>query len=350
LDKVPEFKAGIGMNKNRISIFFAAVCLLFLSSVYAQHTGAGRSIFPYLGIDYDAHSGAMAGASVAVPNGAYGVLTNPAATAFVKGNQVYIGYRSIMDGVWGGPVAYSRNMGKYGVFTLSMIGVTSGDIDVVEEKNGNPVFTNETASENFITGGLSWAMPVGEELSLGLTIKGVYDRLRIPGSDYSATGMAFDGGAFYSLLRGRLTAGAVVRNAGFMISSSDGMNYNLPVVLEAGLSYVPRYIPSMRLALDINKELGDYMNFEPGMQFDLYKKTLSLMLGYAFSEKDLQQKFRSFSGNQDDDYVKSNWNALCLGLGINTDIDRIKLQLDFAFQFKSSSLPPSMLISVLLDY
>jgi hypothetical protein len=292
----------------------------------------------------------MAGASVAVPGGINGYFYNPAITASINNSQWFLGYRTIMDGVWGGPVAFSRAMGRYGVFTLSLIGVTSGDIDVIGEENGNPVYTGEIARENFLTGGLTWAKALNTNFSVGATVKGIYDVLKVPGRGYSASGAGFDAGVFYRVLQGRLTAAAVLRNAGFLVSSYDENNYSLPLTFEAGISFVPHYISSMRLALDINKERGDYLNYEPGLELDLYKKKLFLMLGFAFSERDLEQAFKSLTGNEDDDYIKSNWNTLCLGMGINTDIESVNLRIDFALQFKTSSLPPSMLISAVIDY
>lgn len=71
------------------------VCLQ--SSVKAEAT-----LFPNLNIDFDGRSAAMAGAAVAVTEGAAAVMTNPAATVSVNKNQAFIGYRTIVDGVWGG--------------------------------------------------------------------------------------------------------------------------------------------------------------------------------------------------------------------------------------------------------
>ena len=72
------------------------------------------------------------------------------------------------------------------------------------------------------------------------------------------------------------------------------------------------------------------------------------MLGFAF-EMDLELAFKS-SSNEDDDYIKSNWNTLCLGMGINTDIEKVNIRIDLALQFKTSPLPPSMLVSAVIDY
>ncbi|NLP03474.1 MAG: PorV/PorQ family protein [Fibrobacter sp.] len=338
------------MKKKESLIGTLAVISVLLVSVQAQHSRAGTSIFPYLRIDFDARSAAMAGASVAVPGGINGYFYNPAITASIKNNQWFLGYRTIMDGVWGGPVAFSRVMDRYGVFTLSLTGVTSGDIEVIGEENGNPVYTDEIARDNFLTGGLTWAKALNSNFSVGATVKGIYDVLKVPGRVYSASGAGLDAGVFYRILQDRFTAAVVIRNAGFLASSYDENSYSLPLTFEAGISYVPRYISSMRLALDINKERGDYLNYEPGLELNLYKKKLFLMLGFAFSEMDLELAFKSLAGNEDDDYIKSNWNTLCLGMGINTDIEKVNIRIDLALQFKTSPLPPSMLVSAVIDY
>ena len=330
------------MRKLSIAVIAGLVSVI---TSYAQHPGAGTRYFPLLSVDYDARSAAMAGASVAMPNGVNGILSNPASAASIEHLQASIGYRS-MVGIWGGPVSFGRSFGKYGVFAANITGVNSGDIQVIDE---NGVETDGSAGVNYVSGGVSWAYNVLNDLSVGVMAKGAYEKLNVPGISYSAKGAAFDAGVYYNLLRGRFTAGAVIRNVFIMLRGFDENDYNMPLTVEGGISFVPKYIPAMRIALDINKKLGDYINFEPGLELDVYKKTLALRLGYGFSERDFQELIKSLSGDKDEDYIKSNMTSFCLGVGLNTKIEESDLRIDFALQF-NTTLPPAMLISALIDF
>ena len=96
----------------------------------------------------------------------------------------------------------------------------------------------------------------------------------------------------------------------------------MPFTFEAGVSYAGDQLSSVRMALDVNKKMGDRLTFEPAVDINIYKKILSLRLGYAFSDRDLKQFFQKLGGNEDDNYVKTNWNTFCTGLGFGTGTPR----------------------------
>ena len=341
------------MRKFSIAVIAVIAGLVSVITSYAQHPGAGTRYFPLLSVDYDARSAAMAGASVAMPNGVNGILSNPASAASIEHVQAFIGYRS-MVGIRGGPVSFGRSFGKYGVFAANITGVNSGEIQVLDQ---NGVETGEAAGVNYVSGGVNWAYNVLNDLSVGVMAKGAYEKMNIPGTSYSAKGAALDAGVYYNMLRGRFTAGAVIRNLFIVLKGFDENDYKnwkarskaMPLTVEGGISFVPKYIPAMRIALDINKKLGDYINFEPGLELNIYKKTLALRLGYGFSERDFKELTKSLSGDKDEDYIKSNMTSFCLGVGLNTKIEESDLRIDFALQF-NTTLPPAMLISALIDF
>ena len=328
------------------------VVILCSIPIQGQHSDAGTNLFPLLNLDYDARSAAMAGASVAIPNSSNGVFSNPASTAFIDKIQLFFGIRAIMDNVWGGPVAFTYPFKRAGVFSIHLAGVTSGDIDVIEEDrfSGDAVYTGDVARDNYITGGVSWAYLLSNELAIGVSAKGLYNKINLPDNIYSALGGALDVGIQYRILRGRFITGAVLRNAGFVIHGYEEKSYSLPLELEVGISYVPRYFSTLRLAMDVNKKRGDYMNFEPALEFDLFKKIIDFRLGYTFSERDFGELINKIQGDQADDYIKSNWTALCIGVGVNPNIDKVDLNMDFALQFRTDALPPSLIVSALLEF
>jgi hypothetical protein len=179
----------------------------------------------------------------------------------------------------------------------------------------------------------------------------LYHRINDSRSVYNSKAVAVDLGVQYYLLSDRLVVGAVLRNAGVEVASFNGDDsYPLPLMFEAGVSYIPRYMSSVRLALDINKLRGDYVGFEPGLEIEIYPKVLFARFGYAFSQEDLSEQLKKFSGNQDEDYQKSNWSSFCAGIGVRTGVRKVKVQVDIGLEFRVSWLPPSPVVSASVEF
>src|SRR5664279_2607104 len=104
----------------------------FISAVSAQHTGAGTEVFDFLNIRYDARTAGMSGASVAMPNDLYGTITNPSAVGYIENKQVVVGNRSDAAGVWAYPLAYALPEKDMGVFAVSLVALTTGNIAVTD--------------------------------------------------------------------------------------------------------------------------------------------------------------------------------------------------------------------------
>ena len=86
------------------------------------------------------------------------------------------------------------------------------------------------------------------------------------------------------------------------------------------------------------------------MDIDIYKKILSLRLGYAFSDHDLKQFFKKLGGNEDENYVKTNWNTFCAGLGFVKKVEKATVGIDFALQFHAQFITPSTIVSAFVDF
>jgi len=325
-------------------------CILVLTfvagTVPAQSPEAGQVAFPFLNLQYDGRSIGMAGADAAMPNEIYGILSNPAAMGYISSFEFMAGFRPVLMDVWGSPVAIARPWGKAGVFAANMVSLNSGNIDI-RDGQGNPV--EGSAFCNYLAGGIVWSKIVWNTLSVGAGVKGVYNYLStgIPGEKYTADGAAFDAGVQYRQYRDRLIYGLVFRNIGFMRSgyTDDDVKYPLPMAVEAGVSFIPRYMPALRAALDINARRGDYINFEPGLEINIYKKILQIRGGYSFSEKDMQEGINLLSGDPDESYIKSNWSGLSFGAGVNSELDKVALHIDVAVQFLTGIPAPSFVVS-----
>jgi len=291
----------------------------------------------------------MGGASAAMQNDSYGILSNPAAIAHVNRTQIMAGYRQVIMDIWGGPLAVVYPASK-GVFGASLITMSSGGLDIVDE---NQNLTGERAKSSYTSGAVSWGMLLYDNLSVGANLKVAYHNLEVGGleSRYSADGFAVDCGVQYRLNNGRLIYGAVLRNFGFVRSGylNEFNDYPFPYGIEAGVSYVPRHVLNLRMALDVNKFKGDYLNFEPGFEYTLVKNVF-LRGGYAFSFKDLENAIEIFRGERDENYQKSNAAALSLGGGLAAAVDNVDLRLDAAFQFYSDLAKPAFILSIIAGF
>ncbi len=336
----------------RLKYFLLLIIALSAGSIrlYAQHKDAGTTAFPLLNTKYDARSIAMSGASVAMSNGLYSVFTNPSTFVQDTGKMgVFLGYNFITDGIWGIPIALSRSYDKYGSFAINLFSVTSGDIVVTDENNKQ---TGGNARWDFLTGGLTWGYRISGNLSIGASLNGVYERaVNDKHIEYSADGVMCNFGVQYRLNNNRTILGLVLKNAGFMIDSysSGSDRASLPLTIEGGVSFVPKNVPRLRLALDVNKSIGDYINFEPAFEYNIYRKMLFARLGYAFSQKDAMNVVHLLQGEENPDYVKSNMSGLCVGTGLITSIKEREIKLDFGMQFQTLQTTPSLNISALVD-
>ena len=333
------------INKITVYVLFA-----FISYICAQHPDAGTPAFPFLNMNYDARTVGMGGAGAAMPNGIYGVLSNPAAAGYNAGSiQIMGGYRQVIFDVWGGPLGMTYPLPANFVIVPHLITLTTGDFDVIDE---NGITTGERARSSYTAFGIGGARAFGGGISAGVTLKGMYHYIATGEESYSADGFALDCGVQRRLNNGRLIYGAALRNFGFMRSGYlDGWNeYELPYGIEAGISYVPRHIRNLRAAIDINKYNGDYANFEPGLEYTVLANTLVVRAGYTFSSMDFQKLLEVFRGERDESYLKTNVNTLSMGFGVATAVDGVDIKLDAAVQFYTGVLSPSLIVSLLVGF
>jgi hypothetical protein len=322
---------------NKFTALFLAFGSIFLVS--AQHEQAGTTDFTLLNISVDARSIGLAGASAAMPDGIYGVFTNPSSIAVdSEGINVTLGYISIMDGLWGIPAAVSRPFGKFGVLSVNMFSANTS----VENVDAQNRITGEVSSYNYVNGGLSWGYKILDGLYTGASLKGVFNKI----AEYNAGALYIDAGIQYRLQSERLIYGFTIHNLGFVAEKyTSESESKLPLTIEGGISFVPRTIPALRLAVDVNKKTGDYVNFEPAAEVNVYKKVLTMRLGYSFSQRDASHVVDLLQNSKDDDYQKSNISSLCAGAGLKTDISGKKLVLDFGIKFASVAIAPSISVS-----
>ncbi len=331
----------------------AAACCA--GTAFAQSDQAGTRAFPFLNLDYDARTISMGGVSVAVPNDLYGAVSNPAAIGYVSKRQVVLGYRSVIDDVWGSPVAVALPYSNWGTFALSLVNISYGSLTEVDEgADGTPQTTGITWHSYSFAGSLSWAKIVWESLSIGGSLREVHDYIGNSGGTaehYTADAIVVQGGLQYRWNGSRVIVGLAVNNAGLMISSysDETEDLNMPVSVSAGVSYSPEYIPNLRVALDLAQPVDGFLTYKLGGELDIYKRYVILRAGYSFSEPDLESQIKVLQGESSDGYQKSNWAGFCFGAGFNADIGVVNAGLDVAVQL-IQDMNPALAVSVIAGF
>jgi hypothetical protein len=322
-------------------------------SLHAQNGNAGTRVFEFLQIDNDARTVAMGGAGAAMPNGLYGASANPASCGFVNKAQAMLGYNKVLLDLWAGPMGYAMPYRDYGVFASSLVYMSHGYLDGEEalDEEGNQ--TGATWHVFSLVGNLTWSKIIYPQLSVGVTMKGIHHAIE-SSQEYheNAQGLALDAGVQYRALNSRFIIGGAVQDAGFVFNnySEQSGNLRLPLSVTVGVSYVPVHIPALRLACDLQKANDDFLNYNPGFEAAIYKKSLFLRAGYGFSEQDLENAIKTLRNEGNDDYFKSNSSSLSLGLGFITEIKGVVANVDVAYLGRVNGIDPSFLLTLLFEY
>jgi len=343
------------MLKRYTNAWTVVFCLCALP-LHAQHRDAGRTLFGFMNISYDARTVALAGASVALPNDCYGIFSNPGALGYVNSMQAVAGYRPVGTGVYGSPLAYALPQKGMGVFGAGVYGLTSGNVAVTDVgPDGGVLFTDGFSRVDNVAGSAVWAGKVNDYFSVGAAVKGFYTSIKgfEDGSSvrWSADGFAGDAGVQCRFMNSRLIYGFVARNIGFIRSGyeKNDSGYSLPFGVDIGVSYVPRYIENLRVVLDLSKKNNDYLSFKPGTEWELLEKQLVVRAGYSFSWRDLLAFKKTLSGESDAAYIKSSMVGICLGVGFITEIVGRKMHFDTAAEFLTLPVMPALVFSMLVN-
>jgi hypothetical protein len=337
------------IRANRIHALLAAALALIPAAASGQANAAGTSPFTFLELRYDARSIALAGASAALPSDGYGVFSNPATLGYLVSPQAVVGYRAF-DGVYGIPLAYLFPENGIGVCGIGVCGLSSGNIAATDiGADGSMIVTGGNAYLDDYGFSLSWAKKVGEFLSAGVTAKTIYEYYKDDGQPGGSTvGLAVDAGCQGRFMNSRLMYGFVARNIGAVLSGYD-KGYPLPAELAAGISYVPKSLPELRVMVDVDKKRDDELNFEPGGEFEILKNQLFARAGYSFSWSDLQALSNTLGGNGTGSYTRNTMTGFCCGVGFKTPIAARMVAFDAAVEFLTIAAPPNLSFSMLAE-
>jgi hypothetical protein len=206
----------------------------------------GASVYDFLNVGFSARPNAMGGTFSAVSNDVNALQSNPAGLHGIGKGMLSTGIVLYVADIKFGHIQYGFSSGKNS-FGVGINYINYGSIERRGENN-EQLGTFSPMDFVFQTG---YSRPISEELSAGLEIKGIYEKI----DSFASYGMAADIGMQYLMKERHLTLGLVLKNGGTVFKPHDEIKGSLPLSLTGGFSFHP--LPIVNFNLDITRIFAD---------------------------------------------------------------------------------------------
>lgn len=221
------------MNKDRP--VFLALLLAFNIFVSRAQTG-GDNTYEFLNLSSSALITSLGGINVSL-EGTDPVLSfyNPALLNTGMNNSLSLNYVNYFAGINYGNASYGFDHEKYGMFSAGITYLNYGKFNLADPSG--IISGTFSAAEYALS--IIWSYEIDSLFRIGINVKPVISHLE----RYTSIGMAFDLGGYYKSRNGYFTAGLVIRNTGFQLTSYTGSRENLPFEIISGVSYRLEHAP-----------------------------------------------------------------------------------------------------------
>ena len=185
------------------------VALLLVSTIAcAQNPNLGTAGAQFLQIGVGGRAMGIGGATAGSIGDASAVFWNPAGIARIPDQAFHFSHVTWWATVQLNAFAYVITIEDAGTVGLSLLSMTIDPLEVTTEQQ--PDGTGQTFTPNSIAVGLSYARPLTDKFSAGLTVKYVRESIW----NESCSGVAFDIGTQYELWFNKFTIGVSLTNFG----------------------------------------------------------------------------------------------------------------------------------------
>jgi hypothetical protein len=229
--------------------------LLFILSLSSGLSGqlGGDNTYEFLNLSTGSLTTALGGLNVSNPYSDPTLsLYNPALLNNSEPGHFSINYVNYFAGINYGSAIWTGNHEKAGRFSIGMVYLNYGNFELADQA-GN-IEGKFRAAEYALN--LGWTYRIDSLFVAGINFKPVLSNLE----SYNSFGLAFDAGISYTSQNGLFTAGLVISNAGFQITSYTGKREKLPTTITAGFTIKPEHAP-FRISLTThNLEKYDLTN------------------------------------------------------------------------------------------
>ncbi len=253
------------------------LALILVVTLVGIDPNAGTTGFDFLRLTPTAREAAMGGAAVGGALDPMGFWFSPAHAAAAEIPRAHVGYLNYVAGVQTGSAAYSQPVGTDKGVGFGIIYLNSGTMKRTNER-GEELGTFGVSYADL---NLSGAMRVGDALSVGVGLQGLYGSI----DTFFGMGLAGNVGATYRLPVDGLTAGLAVKNVGYQLKTFQAGRDPMPIDFGLGLGYQPN--PSLNLVLDAHKPIDNRINIRAGVE-GWVADLLAVRVGYSTDGVDLK--------------------------------------------------------------
>lgn len=222
--------------------YIIAVTTLFTGSIAAQ-TG-GDNTYEFLNLSTSSLVTSMGGLNVSVSSEDPSLIFyNPALLQNSEAGSFALNYVNYFAGINYGSAVWTGEHPDAGRFAIGLLYLNYGTF---ERSDPAGLITGSFKAAEYALN-LTWNYQIDSLINAGVSIKPVLSHLE----SYSSFGLSFDLGVSYKSRDGLVTAGLVLSNAGFQITSYTGYREKLPTSLTAGITTRPEHAP-FRFSLTVH--------------------------------------------------------------------------------------------------
>lgn len=256
----------------RIAAMFLIILFVFTNLALPGDNPASTGL-SFLKIGVGSRAVGMGGAFTGLADDPSATYWNPAGLARIEGANLLFSHNEWLQDISNEFVAVNFSAGK-NAFGVSLMNNNVGGIERRVEATEDPL--GEVDAHDVMLG-LSYARMLSQRLSLGATVKFIYEKIYIEES----SGMAVDVGVLYQSTIEGLNAGLSLQNFGF-ISELKEEAVNLPQTVRAGVAYLLPFLVvrgKIILAADFVQVFESTSHLNMGFEYNL-KDFFALRLGY----------------------------------------------------------------------
>lgn len=270
------------MNLLRILVLSILVIFTDPGISFGQVGDGGGTGLAFLKLGVGARASGLGEAYSSVADDATATYWNPAGLALLDGTQLAFSHTEWIQGISNDFLAFAFP-GLGGTVGLSFY---SNNVNGIERRELPSPQPSGTVDANDIALGLSFGHSISSALTVGATVKYLYEKISLEG----AAGYAFDFGANYTPFDPPLNFSVVLHNIGSM-GELLNESIELPRTFRIGVSYLHELTSlegAILLAAEGVKVSENEVRGNFGAEFQ-FKNRLALRLGYqtGFDEKSL---------------------------------------------------------------
>ena len=322
--------------KTKLSVLSLAA-LAFASAATAQSDRKGTAGAEYLLVPLTAKTTSLGvGMTAGMQNisGIEMLMSNPAGLAVNAGTNVLFSRMNYVADIGVNYLGVAQNFGQNNV----ALSIQSWDFGEIESATEEQPLGAATYTATYTVAGLSFARQFTDRIAAGTTVKLLNERI----DDSNASGLALDAGMTYTVGESGLRFGVSLKNFGPQMSYGgnglvrleqlsdqdgnstanavrlDGANYELPSLLNFGVSYQRSLGTSASVTAIGNFRSNSFSEDQYSAGLELgFRNIVYARGGYQF-EQDMQDG--------------SFFNGANFGAGLNLDVNGSMLGVDYAYR------------------